>query len=205
MVKTIDDLKNDYSQVKEDLKSLKTSTISNKDKQADILQKDAEKIEKDIQAEINRLKDSTDATDLAKADEAETFLNDTKKEIDDLYNEITWTVAPVSPTTPTTPSVAPTSGGNIFNKSWSWIKDQWWDIWDKSKRKWEAGTNILRTVWFAATWVWTAALVYKWIKKLFWWWKKKKSKSWEASEDELLKESASRLFKHLSDDEKKSK
>lgn len=202
-MKTIDQLKNEYSIVKEDLEKLKNSTLSKKDDQAEILKQEAKKIEDDMQKEIEKLKKSKEKADIDKAEEAEKFLNETKIDIQNLYNDILDIATPRNtPTTATTPTTQ-TSKWNIFSKSWNWIKDQWWDIRKKSKWEWETGKNILRTVWFAATWVWAIALGYKWLKKLFWRWKKKPK---EASRDEeLLKESATRLFKHLSEAEKKSK
>ena len=94
-----------------------------------------------------------------------------------------------SSTSAQTPSSSPTqtptqtsSDDNFFTKAWkwiwtklsdawSWIWKQWNNIRDKNKWKDEAWKNVLRTVWFAATWVWAVSLAYKWIKKLFWWWK----------------------------------
>ena len=52
-------------------------------------------------------------------------------------------------------------------KSWDWTKEQWQDVWDKEKWSTDTWLNILRTAWFAATWIWAAALIYKGIKKLF--------------------------------------
>lgn len=102
---------------------------------------------------------------------------------------------------------------SFFEKAWSriWkqrdnLKSRVWEEWDAvcNKQKWEdePGKNFCRAAWFAATWVWAIALVYKWIKNLFWWWKSKDSWWWD---DDLLENTASWLFKHLSEAEKKSK
>ncbi len=48
-----------------------------------------------------------------------------------------------------------------------WIWEQRWDVWDKGKREKEWWKNLLRSVWFIATWVWAVALVSKWVKKLW--------------------------------------
>ena len=55
----------------------------------------------------------------------------------------------------------------FFWKTWDWTKEQWNDVRSWDKRKEEPWTNLLRTTWFIATWVWAAALAYKWIKKLW--------------------------------------
>ena len=53
-----------------------------------------------------------------------------------------------------------------MTKEWVW--KQWDDVWDKEKWKDEWWKNLLRTAWFAATWVWAGALIIKWIRKIFW-------------------------------------
>ena len=73
----IDKLKSEVDLIQQLLDDLKKSTLSDLEKQkkeTEIKEK-AEKIRKDIQAEIDSLKDKTDTDSLSKKAEAETLLN----------------------------------------------------------------------------------------------------------------------------------
>ena len=82
-----------------------------------------------------------------------------------LYNNI---VNPPINTSIQNPNQTYIENKNIFSKSKEWIGNQRDYIRDKGKWKTEWLKNLLRTTWFAATWIWAIALVYKSIKKFFW-------------------------------------
>jgi len=55
----------------------------------------------------------------------------------------------------------------IWESVKSFITENWDKIWDGDAWKTEKWKNVLRVVWFAATWIWALALIYKWVKALF--------------------------------------
>ena len=221
-------LKAEYEDIKKKLDLLKSDTNKDqkeREKEANQLIQSAQEKEKELKTEIDKIKNkqNADQQEIEAANQAEDFLKTVTKEVQDLHDNI---VKPSS-TSAQTPSSSPTqtptqtsSDDNFFTKAWkwiwtklsdawSWIWKQWNNIRDKNKWKDETWNNIARTLWFAATWIWVLWFVYRWIKSLFWWWKSSKESDWKDEEKEekesLLENAAGRLFKHLSDAEKKSK
>ena len=182
----IDKLKSEVDLIQQLLDDLKKSTLSDLEKQkkeTEIKEK-AEQTKKNIQAEIDALKDKTDADSLSKKAEAETLLNsftetlNLKLEISNNSQEVSDNV-PQNNTTDwwdieqkDFSSIESSSENSetekekkwFFGRTTDWIGDQWSNVWNKETRKKEAGLNTLRTAWFVATWVWAAALLWKWIK-----------------------------------------
>ncbi len=70
----------------------------------------------------------------------------------------------------------------LFSETKKWIWETWDDVRNQEKRKTEPWKNTLRTVGFAATWIWALVLAYKWIK----WWVNK-LKGFFSGENELRK------------------
>ena len=176
----IEQFNDSINQIKSDLEEVKNSALSEdkrKEKIEDIKER-AIKTKEDLEEKIATL------TDRAK-EKAEALLN-SLNEIINFKLSIWWeksesvqdtadssdTEQP-SDSSDTEQSTGPSDTEQSADKEWffsktkTWIWDQWKDI--RSKDKWseEKGKNILRTVWFAATWVWLFALVYSWAKKLF--------------------------------------
>ena len=196
----IEELKEEYDKIKEDLNAIKQDTSKNptdKQKEADVLKQKAEAKKQEIDNEISRVEQATDATaaEKQKVNEIKDTLNTTTTDIDTLYNDIAGKTTPDSPTQPATsdsPTQPTTDDKNFFEKSKNWIWNQWNDIRDGEKWKSDWWKNLLRTVWFVATWVWAVALAYKWVKKLWNWafWKKKEDDKEEGkAEDTKEKES----------------
>ena len=166
----IEQLKTEVNDIKKSLNELKNNVdISDSEKKtkAEALKAQAENAKQKIQNEIKALENAADDGSKKKKEEAETLLN-SFNEIISLYGSI---VNVWSSNTPVQQPLPETENKNVFSKAKDWIWTQWSDVWDKEKWKTEWWKNLLRTVWFAATWVWAVSLAYKWIKKLFWWWK----------------------------------
>ncbi len=170
MNNNIEQLKTEVDDIKKSLNDLKTNVdISETEKKtkAEALKSQAETTKQKIQKEINDLSNQSGQWVENKKEEAEALLN-SFNEIMSLYDSImnTWN------NVPTQQQVLPeTENKWVFSEAKDRIWDQWSDIWNKEKWETEKWKNLLRTVWFTATWVWAIALAYKWIKKLFWWWK----------------------------------
>lgn len=166
MTNNIDQLKTEVEEIKKKLEDLKKNvTISEPDKRmAETLKNQAETAKQKIQTEIDALNAQTGADADREKAKAQSLL-DTVNEITTLYTSIVNT--PADPTSAPTQQV--TDNRNVFSKAKDWVWDQWDDVRDKTKWKTETWTNILRTAWFVATWIWAVWLAYKWIKKFFKW------------------------------------
>lgn len=167
MNNNVEQLKTEVDDIKKSLNELKNNvSISEVEKknQAETLKNKAEEVKQKVQNEIDLLDSKTDDESKKNKEEAEAILN-SFAEITNLYTIIIGSSNDV----PSTVEQPETSNKNIFWKIFDWIKQQWRNICDKEKRKTEWWKNLLRTAWFALTWVWAVALAYKWIKKLFWW------------------------------------
>ena len=184
-IERVEELRDEYLGIKkqlEDLKNeLKTKSDPEKKKKAEDLNREAKDKEKQLKDAIREVKESKTSTetDRRKAQEIEEALNESSKQVNELYKSIVESSWSSSETTSDNSSVwdVTEKAWNIFKKAWWWIWDQWSDIWNKDKWKENKGTNLLRTLWFAVTWVWGAAMVYKWVKNLFWWWNEEESSS----------------------------
>ena len=186
----IEKLKIEVDEIKNSLNALKNDvTLSKVEKKnrAETLKNQAENTKQKIEKIIESLKDKTDEVSQKNKEEAETLLR-SLSELTDLYKSILNWDESVSHTE----SQRETRSENVFSKTWNWISNQWNDMWDKEKWNKEWWKNILRTVWFAATWIWAISLAYKWIKKLFWWWKdnddkdnhrENESETWKSEEN----------------------
>jgi len=170
MENNIEHLKTEVNEIKQSLNELKNnisfSEIEKKDK-AEILRKQAEETKQKVQEEIKILESKTDNTSKMKKEEAETLLN-SFNDITVLYNSITNSSSNILTQSY---NQEPKENKNILTKTKEWLGEQRDNVQDKIKRKTEWWKNLLRTLWFAATWIWAVTLAYKWIKKLFWWWK----------------------------------
>ena len=116
----IEELKEEYDKIKEDLNAIKQDTSKNptdKQKEADVLKQKAEAKKQEIDNEISRVEQATDATaaEKQKVNEIKDTLNTTTTDIDTLYNDIAGKTTPDSPTQPTT------DDKNFFEKSKNWI------------------------------------------------------------------------------------
>ena len=177
----IDQLKIEVDEIKKWLNELKDNVSlseTERKNKAEDLKSQAEVTKQKIENEIRSLENKTDNESKKKKEEAEALLNnfnDTTK----LYTSIinTWSI-----NTPNETAQPEPENKGVFSKTKDWIWEQWNDI--RSKEKWqkEWWKNLLRTAWFVCTWVWTIALAYKWLKKLFWWWKEEGSNKSESSD-----------------------
>ena len=176
----IEQLKKETNEIKKNLEELKNnvslSEVEKKNK-AEALKNQAEATKQKIENEIHSLESKTDDESKKKKEEAETLLN-TFNETMSLYSSIlnNWNTrveataaSPTATTTPTATTEEESEEKWFFWKTGEWIWEQWSDVWNWDKRKEEPWTNLLRTTWFIATWVWAAALAYKWVKKLWNW------------------------------------
>ena len=168
----IEQLKKETNEIKKNLEELKNnvslSEVEKKNK-VESLKNQVEATKQKIENEIHSLENKTDDESKKKKEEAETLLN-TFNETMSLYSSIlnNWNTRTEVVSTATT-SENPAEEKWFFWKTWEWVWEQWEDVWDKEKWKTETWTNLLRTTWFIATWVWAAALAYKWVKKLWNW------------------------------------
>ena len=173
----IDQLKTEVDEIKKWLNELKNNVslpeVEKKNKAED-LKSQAETTKKKIENEIQSLESKTDNKSKKKKEEIEALLNNFNNETTELYTSIINTLSTNTPTKTTQPE---SENKGIFSKTKDWIWKQWNDVRDKEKWQKEWWKNLLRTAWFAATWVWTVALAYKWLKKLFWRWKDEKDES----------------------------
>ncbi len=125
----IEELKEEYDKIKEDLNAIKQDTSKNptdKQKEADVLKQKAEAKKQEIDNEISRVEQATDATaaEKQKVNEIKDTLNTTTTDIDTLYNDIAGKTTPDSPTQPATsdsPTQPTTDDKNFFEKSKNWI------------------------------------------------------------------------------------
>jgi len=153
----IDKLNDKVEQIQEDLKNIKEAVISESERKEKIKQikEKAINLKREIETSMDTLKDKT-------KEEVKTLLNS----LNDLINfkASMWEV----------------------EQSWQWNQWGWedevwlliktkgriWnqldDVFNKDKWKQESWKNVLRTAWFAATWVWLVVLSYRWLKNLFW-------------------------------------
>ena len=195
----LNQLQNDYKDIKAQLDALNINTNKtqeDKETEAKTLIQDATSKEKQLQDEIDKINKSSKSTPKAKqeAKNAQNFLDTTNIEIKNLYDNIAWKSSNAPAQSQNVPE-QPSDDKNIFSKAWEWIWSQRWDIRDKNKWKDEAWKNVLRTVWFTATWVWAIALAYKWIKKLFWWWKDEEQEKDEEKEEKKSKKEKKKPFR----------
>ena len=182
----IEQLQVNVNEIKDSLNKLKNNlslTDIERREEAQKLKEQSDMIKQQIQNEINLLVDKTDSESKKKKERAEALLS-SFCEITTLYTSIlstpqNTTVSISYPSTATTAFSQPSDKDTFLEALWEikdWVWDQWDNIWDNRKWDSEWWKNLLRTVWFAATWVWAMALVYKWAKKLWNWafWKKEK-------------------------------
>ncbi len=192
-IEQVESLRDEYLGIKKQLeelkKELKDKSDSETKKKADDLNEKAQAKEKQLKEAIQQVKESKSSTEQQKqkAAEIENALKTPTQEIGQLYNSIIESLWSSSVWTSSTSSASTdsSSGENFFKKTWNWIKEQWGDIWKKEEWDKNPWTNILRTLWFAATWVWGLALGYKWIKSLFWLWSDEEEDGSETRADQL--------------------
>ena len=161
----IEQLKKETDEIKkwlEDLKKNISLSESEKKEKAEKLKSQAETTKQRIQSEIDLLSDKTDDESKKNKEEAEALLT-SFDEIMNLYASILGTS-----------NSEDLEGQELDEKGffWNakdWVWKQWDDVWSKEKWKDETWKNLLRTVWFTATWIWAIALTVKWIKKLWNW------------------------------------
>ena len=186
LMDNIELLKLEADEIKKSLNELKNNiSISEDDKRnkANLLNRRAEKTKQKIQKEIDSLTDKTDEESKKKKEEAEALLN-SFNDITTLYNSIInpssnpWTHDSRTQSSEQTP----TENKNIFTTATDWIKTQRNNILDTKKRKEDWRENWFRLAWFAATWIWTLGLAYKWAKSLRNWafWSDKKKEKTES-------------------------
>ena len=160
-MEVIDKLNNTVQQIQKDLDNVKDNILSKekrKEKVEEIRQR-AEKAKQELEEKMSTLKDEA-------REKAQALL-------DSLNNLINVKLSILSDNSDTTSTTGTSSWDSsdkwwFFRKTKAWVSDQRNDIFSKDKRKEEKGKNILRTAWFAATWVWLFALAYKWVKSIFW-------------------------------------
>lgn len=162
----IDKLKIDVDDIKKSLNELKNNVSLSEDekkKQAENLKSKAETTKKEIEKEIHSLENKTDDESKKQKEEAETLL-DSFNEIMSLYASILnsqeseeWEV-----------EIQEEEKKGFFKKTKEWVWEQWDCVRDKEKWEEEWWKNLLRTAWFAVTWIWAGALIIKWIRKIFW-------------------------------------
>jgi len=160
----IDKLKTDVDDIKNSLNELKNNISLSEDekkKQAENLKSKAETTKKEIEKEIHSLENKTDDESKKQKEEAETLL--------DSFNEIMSLYASIlnSQESEEWEDELQEEKKGFFKKTKEWVWEQWDDVWDKEKWEEEWWKNLLRTVWFAATWIWAGALIIKWIRKIF--------------------------------------
>lgn len=187
----IEKFKNRKNEIEDSLKELKNNisyTEEEKKEKAQEIKNQAEELEQEIKKEIDFLKNKTDVDSRKKQEEAEALLN-SFTEIMTLYDSI------INPSNNTkTPKWQPENKNeNVFWNVWNWIWKQWNNVWNGDKWTLDAEwwKNLLRAVWFAVTWAWAIALIWKWAKELWNWVKESRWERWLVT-----------LFKHL---DKKSK
>ena len=200
MNNNIDQLWLEVDEIKNSLNDLKNNinlSESEKKTKADLLKAQAETTRTKIEQEISALESQTDAAAQHKLDKARTLLQ-SFNDIMALYESInSWSTNPPAAQQPLN------ENKNIFVKAKNWIWDQWYDVWDKSKWKSETWSNLLRTAWFVATWVWAWALIYKWFKELFWKEARERRKK-KKEEKRKQKEKAERAAAEEDDEEEES-
>ena len=196
----IEKLRREADEVKRWLEELKEnlSTISEADKQNKIewLRAKIDETKQKIQLEINSLSSKTDDTSKQKKEEAEALLR-SFEETARLYSSI------INPEDSTSKGVIDKTK-DTYTTTKDWIWEQWNDVRDKEKWKEEWWMNALRTAWFVATWVWAAALAYKWVKKLWNWafWDNKNEDE-DENENEEAEEKTNKKKKNKEKKEKK--
>ncbi len=190
-MENIEQLRKEVDEIRTSLNTLKSNvSLSDSEKKSKVesIKSQAETVKDKIQKRISSLENKSDAASKKEKEEAQALL-DSFSEITSLYNSITNTPKNTPKTTPSTQSQQSetvSQNKNIFEKAKDWIWTQWKDIWKQEKWDESPWTNILRTLWFAATWIWGAALAYKWLKSLWnstFWKKKKKGKDTDNESD----------------------
>ncbi len=187
----IEQLESKTSQIKDDLNKLKNDVNLSEEQKREKAQEIFTGA-KDIELKINELESQTWERSQRDTDRAKLLLKNFE-EVKTLYNDIMWeetrnqdlnqnntnqiedkdqtTNTPTSEVQNEDKSILWTIG-NWFWSAKEWIWNQWSDIWNTDKRKEDWLKNWLRTAWFAVTWVWAIALLWKWAKKtwnwLFW-------------------------------------
>lgn len=184
MNNNIDQLRTEVDDIKNSLNELKNNVSLSEDEkkeQVDALKSQAEATKKKIEDEISSLEGKTDDESKKQKEEAETLLN-SFNEIMSLYASILNSQESEEPE-----EEQQEEKKGFFKRTKEWVWEQWDDIWDKEKWKEEKWKNLLRTAWFAVTWIWTVALAVKWVKKLWNWafWDKDE----EGSEEDTEKKS----------------
>lgn len=161
-------------QIKNDLDNIKNETLSdvNKNKKIEEIKQKAKKTKEDLEKKIATSQDQTKEEAQALLNSLDEIINfklsiwsETKSEDNETKpedNESEQKATDSSTTDKSTDKWWPIS------KIKAWLWEQWNDIRDNDKWEKEKNKNILRTVWFAATWVWLIAIAYTWIKTLFW-------------------------------------
>ena len=221
----IEQLESKTSQIKSDLDSLKSDVNLSEEQKREKAQEifnnaETETIKRDVEQKINELESQTWEDSQKEIERAKTLLKNLD-EITTLYNDIMWeeirnqdlnqnntnqiedkdqtTNTPTSEVQDEDKSILWTIG-NWFWSAKERIWNQWSDIWNTDKRKEDWLKNWLRTAWFAVTWVWAVALLWKWAKKTWNWlfWsddeeeseekqKKKEKKFWDTWYGKLFK------------------
>ncbi len=186
-MENIEQLRKEVDEIRTSLNTLKSNvSLSDSEKKSKVesIKSQAETVKDKIQKRISSLENKSDAASKKEKEEAQALL-DSFSEITSLYNSITNTPK-TTPSTQSQQSETVSQNKNIFEKAKDWIWTQWKDIWKQEKWDESPWTNILRTLWFAATWIWGAALAYKWLKSLWnstFWKKKKKGKDTDNESD----------------------
>ena len=171
----VSNIRDELNKLQENVTLSESEKRSEADKIGDKI--DAQKAE--IQKRIDELGSKTDNDSILEKEKTQELLNT----LDSLANLKLSIINSPSTTITLTNPVNVEWEKWFFWKAWDWIWTQWWDVWDKEKWQTEWWVNLLRTVWFVATWVWAVALIAKWVKKLFWKDKKKEDDE-EDDEDE---------------------
>ena len=151
----IDKLNDKVQKIQEDLRKIKESVLSETQRKEKIreIKRRAENTKNELEKRINTLKDKTKEEVKALLNSLNEIINfklsiwnswDSNLDVSSDWKTKSW----------------------FFSEAKDWVWNQRSDVWNPDKRKEEWGKNILRTVWFAVTWVWAVALVYKWVKKL---------------------------------------
>ena len=183
--------------IKDELQNLQNNVNLSEDEKKSEVDKISQKIDAQkqvIQSKIDSLKDKTDDKSKETKEKAESML----KDLDDLSSlKLSilkrWTETHSSNNSDNAPESkqntpeTPTEEKWFFWKTKDWVWEQWDDVWDKEKWKEEWWKNLLRTAWFAVTWIGAVALTVKWVKKIWnraFWKKKNKEEKKESDEKE---------------------
>lgn len=192
---SIETLQQQVNQVKTDLEALKIETNeafkkTKAEAAADKVKNAKEEITKKLEA-LRGLTDANSQADIAKLEAMLKTLETSNSELESLKIAV---VAPISVTPLEDKTTLPEDDKNKKEEKpeekKGWFKRQRDGV--TSKEEWKE--HPLNNIGRIAMWVWAAALVYKWIKRLFGLGKNKETK-WEKSDDK--KEKTSRWKKAL--------